>query len=146
LELSYFQYLKRTFCRIKSDHEQEQLKYDAYFLANRYITEKLDLSCYFKLIEQFSMIKVIFLAPYQHFMLDNMKKINLFNGDDKNYLELVHNSHGINLNDDVQLNHMVKVVELLKDDSDSIDIKDSVLIDSLNQNLKKIALKYVKDI
>ena len=72
---------------------REKEAFNIFDLGRNYLTNKLDLTYYLKMIDQINSMKTILLKPYQIFMIDNQKKINLFLTKDRLHLDFHDNEN-----------------------------------------------------
>jgi len=117
-------------CMSKDDEEMKKV----YEFAQAYLTAKLDLTYYLKMIDHINRLKYLILKPHQIFMQDHQNKINLMAAQDKLLLNMV-DHEGLSSENEIQLTLVQILIQKLKDKGfESIDY---VLYEHFDSDLKK---------
>ena len=131
---SFFKY----FCKVCITNKEKE-QFNAYETAKKLITSKLDLTHYLRMIDQMNRIKSLILKPYQIFMLDHQKKVNVLSSKEKLSHDIIDNEKFTGENE-VQL----KMIEIIskKVKERSLDHIDSLLYENVENKIKKFIDDY----
>ena len=124
-------YFKYTFnlCLSPSDREL----FDIFDFGRKLLTNNLDLTKYLKMIYQIHGLKNIVLEPYQIFLLDNKKKINLFSTMERVQID-IHENEDLRENE-IKMSLIMKIVNKIKENS--LQEIDKTLYENLDFFYKK---------
>ena len=127
----------RTFikycCKVCLTNEDKE-KFNTYEIAKRFIIGRLDMTYYLKMIDLINKIKLLILKPYQIFLLDNQKKINLMSTHEKFNLEIA-DSDQLSSENMLHMHLLQIIIDKMKDKS--FEAIDYSLYDSIDNNLKQ---------
>ena len=126
---SFFEYYCKI-CINKSENE----KFTTFDIAKKFLTLKLDLTHYLKMIDQMDRIKLLIMKPYQIFMLDNQKKVNLLSAQEKMTLEMMNNEK-LSGDNENQMQLVQFILQKIKERS--FDHIDNLLYENLDKKMKK---------
>jgi hypothetical protein len=127
---SFFKYYLNI-CLTERDKEM----FSTYDIAKKFLTGKLDLTYYLKMIDHMNRLKSLLLKPYQIFMLDHQKKVNLLSPHEKLELEILDNEI-ISSDNDIQMNLLQIITKKIKEKS--FDDIDNALYENLDMRIKKL--------
>jgi hypothetical protein len=121
--------------------EELKTKLEFYDKANQKIREKLDISYFLTLFEEFQKFKILFLNPYQSLSLRYSKKPNIFNVNLTNVIDYYErfcnsNNHSDNIN-----KIMDYFTEKIK--NKTLDMMDQKILEIIDGDLKKAILMSV---
>ena len=126
----FFKYFCR-FCFLTKKEEENNRILD---IGKKYLTMKLDLNNYLKMSDHINRLKSLLLKPYQIFLLDNQKKINLYSPKDKIQLDIV--DEHFSSENEVHLNIIQLLIQKIKENS--LNSIDTLLYQNLDTKLKKL--------
>ena len=126
---TFFQYYCNI-CIKNNDYE----KFNTFDIAKKFLTLKLDLTHYLKMIDQIDRIKLLIMKPYQIFMLDNQKKVNLLSAQEKMTLEMMNNEK-LSGDNENQMQLVQFILQKIKERS--FDHIDNLLYENLDNKMKK---------
>ena len=130
IEISgFFKYICNCFINPK-DRES----FDILDIGKKFIVGKLDLMYYLKMIDQINSLKLLLIKPYQIFLLDNQKKINLFSKEEKINLDIIDNEN-LSSENEMQMLLIQMIIKKIKEKS--LDDIDCILYENLDAYLKK---------
>ena len=115
-------------------NQQDKELFDYLNLGKKFIINKLDLSYFLKMIDQINSLKSLLLKPYQIFMLDNQKKINLFSKKEKIYLEIRDNEN-LSIENEMQIYLIQIIVQIIREKS--LENIDYNFYENIDPYLKK---------
>jgi hypothetical protein len=127
---SFFKY----YCKICLKDKDKDM-FNTFEIAKKFLTHKLDLTYYLKMIDHINRMKNLILKPYQIFMLDHQKKINLLSSDEKLMIDIMDNEK-ICPDNELHLNFIQTIVQKLKDKC--FDPIDNMLFENIDKPLKKL--------
>ena len=131
IEISgFFKYICNCFINPK-DRES----FDILDIGKKFIVGKLDLMYYLKMIDQINSIKSLLLKPYQIFLLDNQKKINLFSKKEKIHLDIRDNE---NLSSDNEMHLLLIQIIINKIKEQSLEAIDCNFYENIDPYIKKL--------
>jgi len=139
LEIGFSLFAKRLCCFNKLK-ENEKHKLEDYEFCSNYIEERLDITYYIRLVEQFQVLKILFLNYYQNRSLDFMKKFNLKNKTDIEYIKEIHK---ISDNDN-QLEKEIADYYIFQTKSCNLDKFDEIIYDYVNKSIKQSVSNEIK--
>ena len=132
---TFFKYCCKV-CQTKED----KVKFNTYEIANSFLTGRLDLNYYMTMIDHINKLKTLILKPYQIFLLDNQKKINLLSTHEKLNLDIT-DSQQLSSQNDLQMHLLQLIIEKMRDKS--FDAIDQLLYDLIDDNLKLMIDKLI---
>jgi hypothetical protein len=103
-------------------------------IGKKFLTMKLDLNYYLNMTDQITRLKCLLLKPYQIFLLDNQKKINLYSPKEKFDLDIL--DEHFSSENQIHLNIVQYLVQKLKENS--FDQIDTILYEKLDTDLKHL--------
>ena len=130
IEISgFFKYVLNC-CKKPKDQES----FDILNIGKKFLIHKLDLTYFLKMIDQINSLKSLLLKPYQIFMLDNQKKINLFSKKEKIYLEIRDNEN-LSIENEMQIYLIQIIVQIIREKS--LENIDYNFYENIDPYLKK---------
>ena len=124
-------YIKYTFNLCLNPNEKEF--FDIFEIGRNLLTRKLDITKYLKMINQINHLMNLLLKPYQIFLLDNQKKINLFCPKERLHFD-IHENEDLSSDNEMQINLIHTIVKKIKENS----------LETLDNNLYKHLDLYYK--
>ena len=135
--MTFFKYCC-TVCQTKEDVE----KFNTFEIANTFLIGRLDLTYYLTMVDHINKIKTLILKPYQIFLLDNQKKINLLSTHEKLNLDIT-DTQQLSSQNDLHM-HLLQIV-IEKKRENNFNSIDHALYDSIDDNLKLMVEKLIKE-
>jgi hypothetical protein len=129
--MDLFGFIKYHFhfcCLSKKDIDNNLL----FNLGKKFLTKKLDLIFYLKIIDQIHHLKTLLLKPYQIFLLDNKMKINLLSKNDIVDLQIV--NEDFSSENDVHVNILQHIIG--KKMENSLEPIDKIFINKTDQDIQ----------
>jgi hypothetical protein len=127
---SFFKYFCRFWCMTKREEENNRIL----DIGKKYLTMKLDLNNYLKMSDHINRLKSLLLKPYQIFLLDNQKKVNLYSPKDKIHLDII--DEHFSSENEVHMNIIQLLIQMKKENT--FNSIDSYLYQNLDTKLKKL--------
>ena len=133
---TFFKYCCNV-CRSKDDNE----KFNTYEIADSFLIGRLDLTYYLKMIDHINKLKTLILKPYQIFLLDNQKKINLMSIHEKLDLDIA-DSEKLSSENEIHMHLLQVIIEKIR--NKSFDSMDNSLFQLIDKNLKQLIESFGK--
>ena len=137
LEIEFVGFFKSICNCCKNQKDRES--FDILEIGKKFIVDKLDLMYFLKIIEQLNGVKSLLLKPYQIFLLDNQKKINLYSKEERINL-YIRDNQNLSSDNEMQLYIILSIIDKIKEKSlETIDL-------SFYENLDPFIKKMMDDI
>jgi hypothetical protein len=120
-----------NFCFLKKNDLENNMLFN---LGKKFLTMKLDLIFYLRMMDQINHLKTLLLKPYQIFLLDNRKKVNLHSETDKLELQVVNEE--FSSENDAHINIIQHLVE--KKIDNTLEPIDKVLMENIGTDLHNL--------
>ena len=133
LEIEFVGFFKSICNCCKNQKDRES--FDILEIGKKFIVDKLDLMYFLKIIEQLNGVKSLLLKPYQIFLLDNQKKINLYSKEERINL-YIRDNQNLSSENEMQLLIILSIIDKIKEKSlETIDLN---FYENLDPFIKKM--------